>query len=242
MQKLHASCHAEVALSWVWGQIHPLPTSLTCLNAFKLPIRQTSCCFEKQGVMHREHSQCSEGFLYLPWGCGLALLVPVNLPWTSALTATYIYEISNAVWVVDIACNRSRWKLFILSPGCLAGQAGWVRQISQLRSMCRHVGKLWRSLTLQCSAACWATGSKQHVKDMVATSAQGQYKGRVAAHCPTLICKERWCVLFMLPKDAGIFWAEGLWRNKNWTTITYPVNDVEGLILHCFCRTFRFWF
>lgn len=59
--KLHVGCHAEVTFSWAWGQIHPLPTSLTCLNAFKLPVRQTSCCFEKRGAMHRGQRQCSKG-------------------------------------------------------------------------------------------------------------------------------------------------------------------------------------
>ena len=104
--------------------------------------------------------------------------------------------------------------------------------------MHRHVGRLQRSLTPHRSlhtVACWATESGKCVKDVMTVSLLGQYRGRVAAHFPTAICKEKCCVLFMLPKDAlmGGRWAQGLWRHKNLTVLTCPGNDVESLILRC---------
>lgn len=60
MPKLRVGCHAEVMLHQPRGQIPPLTPSLTCLDAFKLPVRQTSS-LEKRGAVHRAHRPCSKG-------------------------------------------------------------------------------------------------------------------------------------------------------------------------------------
>lgn len=107
MRKLHEGCHAEVTLSWAARQIHPLPTSLTCLNAFKLPVRQTSCCFEKRGAVPRGHGQRSKGITCHgggPWHSWFRSIRPELL-----LLLQRRYEANNAGWVVDIACHKGRW-------------------------------------------------------------------------------------------------------------------------------------
>lgn len=82
-------CHAEVMLHQPRGQIPPLTTALTCLNAFKLPVRHTSCS------------------LALLWGCALALVDSAGLP-EPLLSLQPRDGTSNGGWVVDAACHKGR--------------------------------------------------------------------------------------------------------------------------------------
>lgn len=86
MLKLHVGCHAEVMLHQPRGQIPPLTTALTCLNAFKLPVRQTGCSLD------------------LLWGCALALADLADVP-KPLLLLQPRGSTDNGGWVVGAACH-----------------------------------------------------------------------------------------------------------------------------------------
>lgn len=86
------SCMWVAMQKWLWagpeGKFTLCPPRLPVWAPLRCRWGKTRCCFEKWGAMPRGHAvPCRH---YLPWGWALVLLVSVNLPWTSALTATKI--------------------------------------------------------------------------------------------------------------------------------------------------------
>lgn len=163
------------------GQIPPLTRALTCLNAFKLPVRQTSCSLD------------------LLWGCALALVDSAGLP-QPLLSLQPRDGPNNGGWVVDGACHKGRWRVGSLAAGW--AQAACQGKLGETRAGFHSLDKCTgREGGCRGASSCTAPPASQH--SVLSHAQQGPYEGcgdnlssgRVAACCSTAVCKGR-CVLF----------------------------------------------